>query len=144
MSAPIFELDTLAPDRPTIRIKTRTDRIGKLYEMATVEDLSLKSQQTLVTYGEKMQKLGTGEMTGKKFAELVPLFHRVMRIALPDCPDDVLNELSPDHCKAVIDVFTQASQPPSAAAEATADQPPTGDSSLPDSNGSTEDHPTPG
>jgi hypothetical protein len=105
---PVLELDTLAPKRPTVRIRTPENRDGELYDMRLPEEFGIEEEQLyraeLREYGELMgkDKLTSAERKSLK-ARLRSLAGKIL-IA----PGEVIGELKDRQQQAVITNFTAA------------------------------------
>lgn len=90
-SAPVLDLDTIAPVRPTIRIKTKDYPQGKLYELAVLDDLSLTDQQYLYSHGQEMERLvGLQDPTEEEDQQLHVIVDRLVQICVPSLEEELL------------------------------------------------------
>lgn len=111
--APILDLDLVLPDRPTVLIRSQQHPDGKLYELATGDDLSLEDQAHLGKRGEALEKLiakNRSEIpTPEIAAKLALLLHdMVPRIVLGIEPE-VIDQMGPGAKLRLVEAFTQAS-----------------------------------
>lgn len=109
MPGPILDLSTLAPERPTVRIKTKADPEGKLYEMAVPDDLSLADQQFLYARAGRLDTLmSKAEPTTEERQELTMVVDKAASLILRDVPDQVMDELPNLQKQRAILVFLSA------------------------------------
>lgn len=105
---PILDLDTLAPKRSTVRIRTEKDRDGTLYEMRLPEELGIEEDQRfrseLREFGKLMGKDGLSSAQRKR---LVMRVDQLCRKVL-DAPDEVHQSLNDSQRKRLITRFTSA------------------------------------
>lgn len=106
---PILDLSTLAPERQTVRIKSSKHPEGKLYELATPNDLSLEDQQFLYARAGVLDSLmGKRKLSRNQRDELRMVLDKGAAIVLLDAPTEILDELSDLHKQSVILVFLTA------------------------------------
>ncbi len=113
----VLDLDTLAPARPTVRIRTKKDRKGKLYELADIEDLSLAKQVSITSLGKEVDimqpKAEAMEESDEYDEEVVEDFEsaidRFLLLVMIDLPSEVLAQLNVMQKLDIMKAFTQAS-----------------------------------
>ena len=107
---PILALSTLAPDRPTIEIKSEAHPEGCLYEMIAAEDLSLQVQADLASYGKVVEKMGTKkEPTPADAKRLTEVLDRLVAAVVPTLETAVLDALKDRMKVAICEAFIAAS-----------------------------------
>lgn len=115
-SAPLLELDALAPDRPKVLIRSQLHPNGKLYELTTAEDLSIETQTELANRGQRLetmtQDIGSRLPTEEEGRELQLLIDKMVPLILADLEDEVMAALTTDKKLQIIKVFTSASSTP--------------------------------
>lgn len=96
MSRPVLEIDALAPERETVSIRSRAYPDGKLYEMATPDDLSLHQQAWFFRRGQTIAALleGEAELSREEQEQLNEVLDRATAMILPDLPRKIISELS--------------------------------------------------
>jgi hypothetical protein len=124
MSKPLLDFETLAPERPTIRVD------GVAYEMALLGDFGLREQARLArllakaTEIEKAvadhhavqvgdpeidQALAALDALGEEqAAEVVAYLDEVVEVVLPHCPANVRARLSERQQRAILEAFMPA------------------------------------
>lgn len=148
MTETLLELDAIAPSRPTVAIRSAKFPDGKLYELATADDLSIEDQTELGSRGERLQKLiakvAPGEVPPLETArELTLLLDHMVPLILRGLEPEVFASLRDMQKIRIVEVFTAASPHP--ATEATnPPSAPTGDAPSPAFSGSTAAIPTAG
>lgn len=70
-SEPILDLSALAPDRPTIRIRTDERPEGDLWELRVESELSITQLAELQRLGKSAEKLGSGDDLSDEEARLL-------------------------------------------------------------------------
>ena len=97
MAEPLLDLSTLAPKRETVKIITNEDDPnGKLYELATPDDLSIADNQWLMDRAEDFYKLGSkpeAELSDQERLESDLLLDKAATLALIDAPPEAINAL---------------------------------------------------
>lgn len=109
-SAPILDISTIAPVRPTIRIKTLEDPEGKLYEVKTFKELSVHDQQFLYSRGNLLSELmEKNNLNDEETSQLsLALDGMVMRIMV-DLPEPVHAKLEDSAKLQMVEAFMLAS-----------------------------------
>lgn len=109
--APVLDITTIAPTRPTIRIKTKENPDGRLYELAVFDDLSIHDQQFLYSRGAKLEKLieAKQELDQDQKGELELIVDGMLKLIVLDLPDEVLAQLGGGNKIKIIEAFTTAS-----------------------------------
>lgn len=148
MTDVLLELDAIAPVRPAVTIKSKVYPDGKLYELVTVNDLSIEDQTELAQRGQRLETL-IGEIKGavpttEAARELTLLLDAMIPKILLGLEPEVYDSLQDMQKLRIVEVFTEASPSPTSETEqgaATPTQivpaPPTGDAQSPVSNAST-------
>lgn len=92
----VLSLDTLAPDRPLIRVKTKDHKEGRLYELAVFSDLTITDQQFLFAKGDRMKDLAQRrhELEPEEKDELELIVTKMVRMVLPDIEPELLEPLT--------------------------------------------------
>ena len=114
---PLLVLDTLAPERQTVLIRTKTDRRGKHYEIVTPADLSLHDQAEIGRLKTVMDDLAPrivaafdgGEATDSDLALFEQTTDRFLRLVFRGLPQQVLNLLRISQKEQLVEAFIQAS-----------------------------------
>ena len=117
---PVLVLDTLAPDRATVLIKTPEDRRGHHYEIATLDDLSIQDSAeisrlnaTLTELAPKVDAALAGEGDQNADSSDLALFDqtidRFLKVVIRDISQDVLDRLRLMQKEQLLDAFTEAS-----------------------------------
>lgn len=105
---PILDLDTLAPKRSTVRIRTEKDREGALYEMRLPEELGIEEDQRFRSELREFGKLmGEDGLTSAQRKRLVTRVDQLCRKVL-DAPNEVHEALNDSQRKRLITRFTSA------------------------------------
>lgn len=113
---PILELSTLAPQRPTVLIRSNLHPEGRHYELTVAADLSIQTQADLGKYGETMAALEGKEMPSPADAKrLSEVINKLVVAVLPDLEPEVVEELKDAAKLEIVRAFTQASPLPEAA-----------------------------
>lgn len=118
MPDPLLELSTLAPERPTVLID------GKLYELATANDLGLGDQQFMFSRGRRLAELmELPKLASAQAKELTMIVDKMLHLAVRDLPDAIAEKLSAMQKIQLVTAFTKASpELREAAAEAMAER----------------------
>ena len=122
-TAPLLDLDALAPTRPTVNIKSAAHPEGKLYEIRVAEDLGIEMQTDLANRGERLEQLvasmGDRLPTVEEGRDLALLMDKMVPAILPDIEEEVMAALNDQKKLAIIRVFTEVSAMPEAPLETT-------------------------
>jgi hypothetical protein len=159
---PLLDLDTLEPSRPTVRIRTKTSRKGKLYEIVGLDELSLREKARLARLQVRIDELrpavaplllgqddAVDEDALAGFEEAVDGF---LGLVYRGLEERVISAMRFGQKEALLGAFIEASPPELREAMAQAMQAQasamtngeTSDSSSPDSSASTEASPVAG
>ena len=109
---PLLEINALAPERKVVSIKSPLHPNGKLYEIRTPGELSLKQLQTIETRAEQASKIDTGqENTDEELLERY--LDELLDIALyTPIEDEVRQYLGLMGKEAIVSAFNEASLTP--------------------------------
>jgi hypothetical protein len=113
---PILDLDALAPERPLIRIRTKEDPGGKLWELRTRPELGvIKLQRVyrIATEGQKlMEELGEDQienLSEDKAQRLEGLLDELLETAFHGDYAEIRDELTAEQKIAVMHAFSESS-----------------------------------
>lgn len=115
---PLLVLDTLAPERQTVLIRTKQDRRGKHYEIATLEDFSLQERAEIARFKQTLDELasnvdaalaGESENADEVLALFEQTLDRFLTLVIREVPQRVLDHLRITQKEQLLDAFTQAS-----------------------------------
>ena len=111
---PLLEINALAPERKVVSIKSPLHPHGKLYEIRTPGELSLKQLQTIETRAEQASKIDTGqENTDEELDLLERYLDELLDIALyTPIEDEVRQYLGLMGKEAIVSAFNEASLTP--------------------------------
>lgn len=119
MPEPLLELSTLAPERPTVLIKTTEDPEGKLYELSMIHDLGMEQQQFIYSRGRRLGELmEKAKLTKGEVRELDMIVDKLAALVVRDLPREIRGALSAVQKNQLINAFMQASPEMRAAVEA--------------------------
>lgn len=108
MTEPLLDLDTLAPTRQLVRIKTPEQPDGTDYELRTFADFGIADQQFLHSAGQQYQELWEQPKLSKsEQARLAFLLNKMAGMVL-DAPSEVLGQLTDWQKGQVVMAFTVA------------------------------------
>jgi hypothetical protein len=96
MAKPILDLSTLAPERETIKIQSKLHPKGKLYELASPDDLSVEDNAWIVNHAATLHGFSNvpdEHKTEDERLETDHLLAKALKLALPDLEDEVLSDL---------------------------------------------------
>lgn len=116
---PVLDIDTLEPERPTVRIRTSSNREGKFYEIQTLDDLSLmdrarmgRLQKIMAELQPVVDQFRAGEIPGdneiRRFEDVIDEF---LGLAFRGLEADIIACMKLGQKEALIGAFTQASPP---------------------------------
>lgn len=116
---PLLDIDTLEPERKTVRIRTPENREGKFYEIQTLDDLSLmdrarmgRLQKTMSDLTPVVEQFKRGEIPDdtsiRRFEEVIDEF---LELAFRRLEPEIIARLKLTQKEALIGAFTQASPP---------------------------------
>lgn len=107
----VLNIDTLAPDRETVNIKSKEHPEGKLYELAHAEDLGLSDQQFLYSRGLRLDALvkRRTELGDEEKAELDMILEGMVGLVLPDLPPEIRERIGAMPKVQIVEVFIAAS-----------------------------------
>lgn len=114
---PLLVLDTLAPERQTVLIRTKADRQGKHYEIATLADLSLHDLADLGRLQNVIEDLEPrvravldgGEDSDSDLALFEQTTDQFLRLVIRGLPQRILDSLRISQKEQLVDAFIQAS-----------------------------------
>lgn len=116
--SPVLDIDTLAPERPTVRIRTRRNRRGKLYEIASLDDLSLADRAELGRLQRKVQELEpyvnrafNTEGDDEVIDQFEDVIDRFLALAILGLPGNVIAALRLGQKEDLLQAFIEASPP---------------------------------
>ena len=110
MSNPVLDISTIAPIRPTVRLRWSEQPDGKLYELAVFDDISIAHQQFLYSRGDRLQQLMEMSPLGDdERDELELIVDGMVGIVLPDLPEKARGELGGMQKVRIVEAFTMAS-----------------------------------
>lgn len=117
--APLLELSTLAPKRPTVNIKHKDEKgetVERLFELRINDDFGIEMQQRLARDGAEFERLwNTDDLKPAQRKRLKLLLDRMFNQVL-DAPKEVREQLRDGQRAQVVLCFTLA--PLAAAAKA--------------------------
>jgi hypothetical protein len=115
---PVLDLDTLAPERPTVKIRTKENRRGKHYEIADLEDLSLQDraelgrlQRTVHDLEPHVERAFNTDADDEVIGQFEDVIDRFLALAIRDLPQDVIAALKLGQKEALLQAFIEASPP---------------------------------
>jgi hypothetical protein len=111
---PLLEINALAPERKVVSIKSPLHPEGKLYELRTPGELTLKQLQTIETRAEQASKVDTDkENTDEELELLERWLDELLDIALfTPVEDEVRQHLGLMGKEAIVSAFNEASLTP--------------------------------
>jgi len=107
-SIPILELSTILPERRKIRIKTKDNPAGNLYELRERSEFSVAEAQSLRVKALRLKELSskTVELEDDEKTDLANAVHFFARLVIVGVPEDVLWQLSDQQKMMVANLFT--------------------------------------
>jgi hypothetical protein len=105
----LINLDTLAPDRPTVRID------GQSYQLKRAEDFGLQDWaefQLLQSKAGYLEAIATGQENPEDVADLSKMLRTMVRMVVLDAPDEVLERLNDAQRLALLQAFVGATKAP--------------------------------
>lgn len=109
--SPILDLDLIAPKRETIRLRWSQHPEGKLYELASADDLSIEDQAWLARRGEQVQAMSLAmsdrALSESDASDLSLAVDDLVARALIGLEPEALAEMRLTAKWRVIEVFTQ-------------------------------------
>lgn len=116
---PLLDIDTLEPERQTVRIRTSQNREGKFYEIQTLDDLSLmdrarmgRLQKTMSELTPVVDQFKAGEIPDdtsiRRFEDVIDEF---LGLAFRGLEPEIIACMKLGQKEALIGAFTQASPP---------------------------------
>lgn len=95
MAEEILDLSALAPERQLVRIRTKEDPDGTLYELLHPDELGVAETHSFATLGRRVQSLWVKKtLTAKDRDELDRALTKIVRFVLPGCPPEIIDRLS--------------------------------------------------
>jgi hypothetical protein len=106
---PVLELDTLAPKRAVIRIRTEKDREGAVYELLHPDELGIEDEQILRSELREFSQLSgkDGKLTSAEKKRVLARLDELCRKVL-FAPEAVRKALPPRAKQKVVTTFTGA------------------------------------
>lgn len=86
-NTPLLDLSTLEPTRP-INID------GKSYKMAHPRSFGLKEMNRMQKYGRMAIEWGQRDLSDEELDDMEREIEHIVKVVLPDLPDDILSVLS--------------------------------------------------
>lgn len=105
---PILSLDVFAPERPKVSINK------KPYEMKLPEEFSLRERALLQKHARAINAMLRPDATDLELAEGEQALDVAFRMAYPDVPDTVVEQIMPYHRQVFVDAFYERFLTPTA------------------------------
>lgn len=106
----LLSLSTLAPEPQYVEIETR-DGQTRDFEIRKLDQFGIKDQAKLGAMATRAELFkGEADLEDPKIIdELVNLYTGFVKLAMPDLPAEVLEDLTVPHLESIMVVFTEAS-----------------------------------
>lgn len=105
---PILSLDMFAPERPKVSINK------KAYEMRLPEEFSLRERAQLQKHATAIRRMLQSDATDLEIVEGEGALEIAFRMAYPDVPDKVSEQMLPYHKQVFVDAFYERFLTPTA------------------------------
>lgn len=115
-TTPSLDLSTLVPDRITIRIESKLNPDGRLYELRKSNEMSVEQLQFVSSLGEKAEALESKGIAGlsPEEARLLDDWTReiLSLVMYTELESEVHDALNQEQRLAILNTFTETFQPP--------------------------------
>lgn len=96
---PILSLDMFAPERPKVAINKKS------YEMKLPEEFSLRERAQLQKHARTINAMLAQDATDLEVSEGEAALDNAFRMAYPEVPDKVVEQILPYHMQVFVDAF---------------------------------------
>jgi len=131
-------------DLSTVHVRQKISIDDEPHEMKNWDDFGMLDISYFQTVGQKVQKMGSGDLTEKQIAEVTQMVNKMIDMIFVDLPANVQGRLVDWQKLKIIEAFTVAVTPKEGGEAAKLDGPLTGENSSPDSAATTAETPNAG